>query len=1057
MLTLMRNRRNKKAISIIALAMVWRMLLPAPAFSQPSDSVFVTAVIAAALNDPPVLGGIGDKLARTGEEFLIRRIDAADVNNDTLSIDVVGLAEGMRYFRINAVPGWTEYRLRWPEMYVQEGVYDLTFTATDGEGGTDTETITITIISTEQHPPMLYSVGNQTGVAGEEFLIKTMAASDVDSDYIRMEATGLAEGMRYFQTVSSAGYTECRLRWPASYVIAGTYTVTFTAIDDYDNTDSETITIEITGSTQHDPVLYSIGNQRGTPGEEFLIRSIVATDIDGDTLTIDAAGLEEGMRYFQVESRPGYVEYRLRWPAAYALEGTYIITFTVSDGNGNTVSEQITIEISHNGPPYLHPIGDQFGSPGEEFLIRSVVASDPDPDFLDMTADGLEDTMRFFQTVDQQGYAEYRLRWLEGDVVEGEYVITFTVSDGKGGTDSETITVLITDNREPVLESVGDQQGYEGQEFLVRSIIARDEDPDTLTIHADNLPDTVRFFEVDSRAGYAEYRLRWLVDYVKSGDYDVVFSVTDGRGGRDQEKVKISVTGILSIDVVPETGIVPLDVQFDSDLTGGWSPALTWNFGDGSQDTVEDPLHAYTSSGDYNVTLDAADGATNSQRTAAVRVFRDETPAGLGPRALFVWEAWDQGSAEGWTSSGGLGGLSLIGNGAVTAASGDNDSYMDSPGISVDASELKKVLVRLRIRDADITTAKLSWRRAGDTDFTSQNSVTFPIINDAIYRTYGIDLSSHLGWRGKIVQLRLHPTLSDRGRAQIDFIRIVKGDTPSVDDVNWEFEPGDKGMVNNPVKRKELLDFCRVKGVSLLFLNSQGVVFGTAADRANFTTFINEAHAENIDVYGLQGLAWWSIPEGANVANHQWTSQEGWEYLQAVMAYGRFDGIIDDTEPYVVDADGWANNLHKRAQWYLYWVQRCKDIINGQVPFISVTPFWFDAVNEALNNDATPRPLNEYVAGIADSVCIMDYRDFAEGPNGLIQHAENEINDGPTWVAVEVQNLEPYAYADLISFYEEGEAYMEGELTKVRNYFSGNSNYLGAVIHYYKAYKWMKP
>ena len=116
-------------------------------------------------------------------------------------------------------------------------------------------------------------------------------------------------------------------------------------------------------------------------------------------------------------------------------------------------------------------------------------------------------------------------------------------------------------------------------------------------------------------------------------------------------------------------------------------------------------------------------------------------------------------------------------------------------------------------------------------------------------------------------------------------------------------------------------------------------------------------------------------------------------------------------------------------------------------------PFWFDGIDQALNGEPTPRPLNEYVADTADIVCIMDYRDFAEGPDGLIQHAANEVAYGPAWIAVETMNVPP----EKITFYEEGEAYMEGELDTLHDAYADDANYNGIVIHYFQPYKKMAP
>jgi len=93
-------------------------------------------------------------------------------------------------------------------------------------------------------PPELNPIGNQTGKAGEWFIIRSISATDTSGDYLTIKADVYHEGMRFFQTISEPGHVEYKLRWPAQYVTKGRYNMTFTVSDGL-NTDSEAITITI--------------------------------------------------------------------------------------------------------------------------------------------------------------------------------------------------------------------------------------------------------------------------------------------------------------------------------------------------------------------------------------------------------------------------------------------------------------------------------------------------------------------------------------------------------------------------------------------------------------------------------------------------------------------------------------------------------------------------------------------------------------------------------------------------------------------------------------------
>ena len=136
-------------------------------------------------------------------------------------------------------------------------------------------------------------------------------------------------------------------------------------------------------------------------------------------------------------------------------------------------------------------------------------------------------------------------------------------------------------------------------------------------------------------------------------------------------------------------------------------------------------------------------------------------------------------------------------------------------------------------------------------------------------------------------------------------------------------------------------------------------------------------------------------------------------------------------------------------------------IIDGRIPFWTTIPFWYDQdarlVNLRLNGSDRPRPLNHYVSDIVDVVNIMDYRDFAEGGDGLITHAQGEMLYKPAVIGVETFCLGDGRVADKQSFCEEGNTFMEGELSKVHAIYGDSPNFQGFSIHFYETYRDLPP
>src|SRR5688500_8081648 len=107
--------------------------------------------------------------------------------------------------------------------------------------------------------------------------------------------------------------------------------------------------------------------------------------------------------------------------------------------------------------------------------------------------------------------------------------------------------------------------------------------------------------------------------YFEPGQYKV--TLTAGNASGENTVVKdqfITIHFAPTIDFIgnPVTGCYPLTVQFtDQSLAGsGTLSEWTWDFGDGTTGTGQNPQHTYTAAGTYGVTLTATNnfGCSNS-------------------------------------------------------------------------------------------------------------------------------------------------------------------------------------------------------------------------------------------------------------------------------------------------------------------------------------------------------------------------------------------------------------------------------------------------------------
>ena len=275
------------------------------------------------------------------------------------------------------------------------------------------------------------------------------------------------------------------------------------------------------------PVLNPIGAKTVDEGQ-LLAFTITANDPDGDNLLFSASNVPTGAAFDSAAQT-------FTWNPGYGAEGNYTVTFTVTD-NGTPIqsdSEQVTITVGNvNRPPVLNPIGGRSVDEGQP-LAFTITANDPDGDNLVFSASNLPTGASFDS-------AAQTFSWNPGYGAEGNYTVTFTVTDN--GTpiqsDSEQVTITVGNvNRPPVLNPIGGRSVDEGQP-LAFTITANDPDGDNLVFSASNLPTGASF---DSAA----QTFSWNPGYGAAGNYTVTFTVTDNGTPTqsDSEQVTIGVSG----------------------------------------------------------------------------------------------------------------------------------------------------------------------------------------------------------------------------------------------------------------------------------------------------------------------------------------------------------------------------------------------------------------------------------------------------------------------------------------------------------------------------------
>jgi hypothetical protein len=494
-----------------------------------TDTATVTVTVTA-VNDAPL--AVDD--TRTTAEDTALTIDPAtllandnDFEGDTLTLTAVG----------NAVNG---------TVVLDGGMITFTptanfngntgasfeYTVSDGNGGTDTGVVTVAVTAVNDDPVAV--TDTQTTVEDTPLTIDpaTLVANDTDVDGNTLTVTDV--GTPVGGTVVLNG--GMIIFTPASN-FSGTASFLYMISDGNGGTD--TGMVEVTVTPVNDPPV-AVDDTRSTLEDTALTidpATLVANDTDpdtGDTLTITAVSNPVNGT---VALAGGMITFT---PTAGFL-GDASFEYTVSDGNGGTDTGLVTITVTDNAAPIA---GDDTVPTTEDTPLSlnpaTLLGNDTDADGDTLTITAVSNAIN--GTVALSGGL---INFTPDANFNGAASFVYTVSDGKGGTDTATVTVNVAAaNDAPVAEN-DDRTTVEDTALTidVATLLANDTDVEnnTLTITAVGNPTNGTVTLNGNMITFTP-----AANFVSSGTSTAGFdyTVSDGNGGTDTGRVTVTVTAV---------------------------------------------------------------------------------------------------------------------------------------------------------------------------------------------------------------------------------------------------------------------------------------------------------------------------------------------------------------------------------------------------------------------------------------------------------------------------------------------------------------------------------
>ncbi len=474
--------------------------------------------------------------------------------------------------------------------YVNPGTYTATLTVTDAEGLTDTATIDIVVNA----PPVAIPLADVTSGKAPLTVNFDGSTSTDDQDDI----------VAYEWDFGTSDPVSNEVSPQFTFDTPGTYTVTLTVTDGEGLTGSDTLEISVFDENVP-PTAVAAANV--TEGEAPL-----TVIFDGSGSTDDT----EVVSYFW-DFADGTTSTQVGPVKTFNTPGTYEVTLTVTDNEGDTGNDTVTITVS---VPNEAPVA----------VIEASVTEGEAPLEVSFTGSG---------STDDVGIESYQ--WNFGDGTSstqadpthlftgvGEFTVTLTVTDAGGLTDQETLLITVnqpTENEAPV--AVASAAPIAGDVPLVVNFTgdASTDDKGIVSYSWD--------FGDGSEVATTPNAVH---TYLTAGVYTAVFTVADEEGLTDAEVFTITVNEPntapeADIEASTLSGEAPLSVDFDG--TGSTDDkgitSYSWDFGDGATGMGSNPTHVFSEAGTFQVVLTVSD-AEGLTDTASVTVTVTDNEPDMG-------------------------------------------------------------------------------------------------------------------------------------------------------------------------------------------------------------------------------------------------------------------------------------------------------------------------------------------------------------------------------------------------------------------------------------------
>ncbi|MBM5837703.1 putative Ig domain-containing protein [Staphylococcus epidermidis] len=440
----------------------------------------------------PTVEDIADQTQEVNTEIEPIKIEATDNGGQAVTNKVDGLPDGVTFDEAtNTISGTPS----------EVGSYDIIVTTTDENGNSETTTFTIDVEDTTK--PTVEDIADQTQEINTEIEPIKIEARDNSGQAVTNKVDGLPDGVTFDEATNTISGTPSEV---------GSYDITVTTTDESGNATETTFTIDVEDTTK--PTVEDITDQTQEVNTEITPIKIEARDNSGQTVTNKVDGLPDGVTFDEatntISGTPSEV-------------GSYDITVTTTDENGNSETTTFTIDVEDTTKPTVESVADQTQEVNTEINPIKIEATDNSGQAVTNKVEGLPAGITFDEATNT----------ISGTPSEvGSYTVTVTTTDENGNATETTFTIDVEDTTKPTVEDITDQTQEINTEINPIKIETTDNSGQTVTNKVEGLPDGVTFDEATNTISGTPSEV---------GSYTVTVTTTDENGNATETTFTIDV------------------------------------------------------------------------------------------------------------------------------------------------------------------------------------------------------------------------------------------------------------------------------------------------------------------------------------------------------------------------------------------------------------------------------------------------------------------------------------------------------------------------------------